>query len=260
MEKSHFYSNLSKLSELLTNYGTDLSNFMFGSKVYVEGIRESVSEVEKYCKRGMRILDLGCGTGLLSMQLSSLGFDVVGLDVEHDNPEKIEEFKKKKGLQFKIWKTLESNTLKFYFYDGLKLPFRSQSFDTVVAHAVIEHIPRKNLTYLLREIKRILKSGGTFFIFRTPRKQAYAEHLTRFLKMGGHDILMNENQLLLNLQKCGFKIICFKRTDMILGGLPGILQDVWNFFSPALLVIDKFLLKTPISNFAHHIQIVCQKV
>ena len=68
---------LDKFSKILQLNSSDLQTFFFHSKIYVEGIRESVSEVEKYLKRDARILDIGCGTGLISMLLADLGFSVV---------------------------------------------------------------------------------------------------------------------------------------------------------------------------------------
>jgi len=260
MGKDRFYSNREKFSKILIKHDTNLSTFLFDSQVYVEGIRESVSEVKKCCKPGSKILDLGCGTGFLAMQLASLGFRVRGIDVEHKNSEKIEEFKKKKGLQLKIWRALENDNLKLSFYDGLKLPFANRSMESVVAHAVIEHIPKANLPILVEEIRRVLKPGGLFFIFRTPRRQAYAEHLSKFLKLGSHEILMDEQKVAFLLETHGFKIISHQRTDMIIGCLPGKLQDIWNLLSPFLLKLDKLLLKTPLNYFAHYMRIVCLKV
>lgn len=258
MNKKHFYANLDRFSEILQDNSTNLQTFLFHSKVYVEGMRKSISIVEKCCKKGVRILDLGCGTGCLSMQLSTLGFYVKGIDVR-SNVEMIEEFKKKRGLQIEIWKALDSSNCRLRFYDGTTIPFNDQSFDAVIAHAVIEHIPAENLNPLLQEIQRVLKLKGYLFIFRSPRQQAYAEHVARILRMGAHNVLMNEYQVASMLEKNGFEVLCSQRTDVVFGVLPGKLQYVWNSLSPILAVIDELLLKTPISHFAHNMQIVCLK-
>lgn len=259
MNKKQFYSNLKQFEKILLDNSTSLQSFLFHSKGYVEGIRRSISETEKYCKLEANILDLGCGTGFSSMCLSSLGFYVYGIDTKVNNPEMIEELKKRRGLQDKIWRTLKSNNLKFCFYNGIKLPFDNKSFDAVVAHAVIEHIPINNVDLLLREIRRIFKKNGYFFIFRTPREQSYAECIARILHLGSHKVLIDERKLLFKLKKNGFKIVSIKRTDLFFWNLPGKFQYLWNFLSPTLLIIDQILLKTALNYFAHNIQIVCRR-
>jgi len=259
VNKRLFYSNLDKFSEILQMNATNLQAFFFHSKVYVEGIRKSISMVEKYCRKGTTILDLGCGTGFLSMQLASLGFYVEGIDVEPDNFETIKEFKKRRGLQIEIWKALENSNTGFQFYDGIKIPFGNQSFDDVVAHAVVEHIPVENINQLFQEISRVLKPCGYFLIFRTPRRQALIEHVARILRMGSHDVLMDESEIISMLKNNNFEVICFQRTDMVFGSLPGKLQCILNFLSPVLLIVDRLALRTPLSIIAHHMRIIARK-
>jgi SAM-dependent methyltransferase len=192
------------------------------------------------------------------MQLGSSGFRVDGLDVEH-NPETIEEFKKKDGLQTRIWRGLENVSTSFLFYEGVMLPFDDQCFDAVVAHAVVEHISPNVVSSLFQEIKRVLKPCGYFFLFRTPRKQALTEHMARTLHMGSHNKLMGEQELISMLTMNGFEVISFRRTDLVFGVLRGRMQNIWNLMSPALLMVDEMLLETPLSRLAHHMQVVCQK-
>jgi SAM-dependent methyltransferase len=258
LDKKLFYSNLDTFSDILMRRDTDLRAFLFNSQVYVEGIRKSLSLIENYCKRNSQILDLGCGTGFLSMQLASLDYHVDGVDVEH-TLETLEEFKKKKGLQNDVWKALENNSISLQFYNGTMLPFGNQSFDAVMAHAVVEHIPSNSINDVFQEIQRVLKPGGYFFIFRTPRNQAIMEYVARFMHLGSHEKLMGEQELISLLRENDFNVVSFRRTDMVFGVLPGKMQTAWNFLSPALLIIDEMLLKTLFSYFAHHIQIVCQK-
>lgn len=259
LDKKLFYANLCKFSNILMDHDTNLQAFIFNSQVYVEGIRRSLSQVENYCEKGSRILDLGCGTGFLSMQLASLGFCVYGVDVEHSS-ETIEEFTKKKDLQYEIWSALENSSTSLQFYNGIKLPFGNQCFDAVMAHAVVEHIPLNVISCVFQEIQRVLKPNGYFFIFRTPRKQAVMEYAARFMHLGSHKELMSEHALISLLKTNGFEVISFRRTDLVFGVLPGKMQNAWNFLSPALMRVDEALLETPFSYFAHHMQVVSRKL
>lgn len=56
----------------------------------------------------------------------------------------------------------------FVLFDGKKIPFEDNSFDTVISFQVIEHI--KDDKKYLEEISRVLNKGG-FFIFTTPNRE-----------------------------------------------------------------------------------------
>lgn len=72
-------------------------------------------------------MDLGCGTGFISMLLADLGFSVEGIDTKLNNSEMIEEFLKRKDLQTKIWKSIEdeNENIRFCFYNGIEIPFNN---------------------------------------------------------------------------------------------------------------------------------------
>jgi 2-polyprenyl-6-hydroxyphenyl methylase/3-demethylubiquinone-9 3-methyltransferase len=94
---------------------------------------------------GLRVLDLGCGKGRFARALSSRGADLIGLDL--------------------------SRTM-LAAADGLdrvqasvrRLPFRSSSFDAVLAVEVLEHIEPRSLAGVLAEARRVLRPGGRFVI------------------------------------------------------------------------------------------------
>ena len=53
----------------------------------------------------------------------------------------------------------------FRHFDGLTIPFAAGSFDIALASCVFHHIPHTEHVGLLREIRRVLKPGGTLFVF-----------------------------------------------------------------------------------------------
>lgn len=116
-----------------------------------------VKLINKYKKNG-QILDAGCGTGLI---LRHLPKGSIGVDI---NPRNIPKAKKH-APHAKVIKA-----------DVEKLPFRDETFSTIVCTEVIEHQP--NPVPTIKEFKRVLKKGGVF-IGSTPSRSPI--WLLRFL-------------------------------------------------------------------------------
>ena len=53
----------------------------------------------------------------------------------------------------------------YHRFDGRRLPFDANSFDLVFAACVFHHIPAEEHVALFREIRRVLRRGGIFFVF-----------------------------------------------------------------------------------------------
>jgi len=108
-----------------------------------EGLREKVVEIcKKYLDEGSLVLDLGCGYGILSDFLRKEGYNCIGLDIDKGKCKAT----RKKGV-----KTICSDL-------NIGIPIKSSSVDAVVGVEVIEHL--ENPWNTLREVKRVLKSGG----------------------------------------------------------------------------------------------------
>ena len=93
-------------------------------------------------KPGERILDLGCGDGVLTKKLADLGCKVVAVD---SSPAQIEAAKKL-GLDARV-------------LSGEELPFDGE-FDAVFSNAVLHWIKRADPT--IASVYRALKAGGRF--------------------------------------------------------------------------------------------------
>ena len=94
-----------------------------------------------------RILDFGCGSGDIAMNLADAGFTVTGFDL---SAQMIEEARSADAQQRVTWMTRSAS--------GDALPFDDTSFDAVITSSVLEYVPALDAT--LREFVRILRPGG----------------------------------------------------------------------------------------------------
>lgn len=125
-------------------------------------------------QKGQRVLDLGYGCGILFYELRDRFSELNGMELRSDG-----------NL---IKKTLAAAGIKASLTNGnlFHLPYKEASFDCVVAMSVLEHI--SDLGQPLREIKRVLKKGGSF-ICGFPTKNFYMHQffkLMRFDDEKGH--------------------------------------------------------------------------
>lgn len=103
-------------------------------------------------KPGVRILEIGSGTGSLLSRLRADGYDAVGVDV---NARLLDEARRWHG------------DLPVQQVEGTALPFPDGSFDIVMSFDVFEHIPDSDAH--LREVRRVLRNGGSYLV-QTPNK------------------------------------------------------------------------------------------
>ena len=97
---------------------------------------------------GMKVLDLGCGTGGFTKKFLGKGLDLYGMDI---SPKCIE-FAQKKHPE-----------IHFCTGDIEQTPYKENSFDVVLLSGVLHHFP--DFSGALKESYRILKKGGALLAF-----------------------------------------------------------------------------------------------
>lgn len=99
--------------------------------------------------RGLRALDVGCGTGRWSRLLSARGALTTGIDLQAESLR--ENQRRLPGCRF-----VEMSADKLAFSPG--------SFDLANSVTVIQHVPYEAQVEALREIRRVLVKGGHFIM------------------------------------------------------------------------------------------------
>ncbi|MDD3461617.1 MAG: class I SAM-dependent methyltransferase [Mesotoga sp.] len=134
-------------------------------------------------KQNIKILDIGCGTGIVLKKLEKIGA-CYGIDIS----EEAILFCKKRKLK-NVYKANAEN-----------LPFINESFDLITVLDVLEHI--KNPQNVLNEINRILKNDGIAIITVPAFKFLWSSHD----KMLHHITRYDKSELFKVLKTCNFNI------------------------------------------------------
>jgi 2-polyprenyl-6-hydroxyphenyl methylase/3-demethylubiquinone-9 3-methyltransferase len=130
---------------------------------------------------GLRILDIGCGGGLLSEPMARLGAEVVGADAAERNIPVAQVHAEQSGLE-----------IDYRFTTAEAMAEAGEQFDVVLNMEVVEHVADP-LSYLTA-CQQLLKPGGLMVcstINRNPKSFMVAivgaEHVMRWLPKGTHE-------------------------------------------------------------------------
>jgi 2-polyprenyl-6-hydroxyphenyl methylase/3-demethylubiquinone-9 3-methyltransferase len=131
--------------------------------------------------KGLRVLDIGCGGGLLSIPMARLGAEVVGVDASERNIEVA-----------KIAAQKQNVSVDFRASSAENLASSGEKFDIILNMEVVEHVA--DVPAFLGACAAMLKTKGTMFIAtinRTPKSYIFAivgaEYVLRLLPRGTHD-------------------------------------------------------------------------
>ena len=168
--------------------------------------------------KGLRLLDIGCGGGLLSEPMARMGADVVGADASQTNVEIARIHAEQSGLAIDYRaETAES------------LADAKERFDIILNMEVVEHVADVDL--FLSSCAGMVKPGGLMFVAtinRTLKALALAivgaEYVLRWLPRGTHQYekLVRPDEIETPLAASGMAVV--DRTGVFYSPL----SDSWN--------------------------------
>ena len=128
----------------------------------------------------VKILDIGCGGGLLSEPMSRLGAEVIGIDASNKNINVAKLHAKKNNLDIKyICSSPENLNTKI-------------KFDVILNMEIIEHV--EDVKIFLNSCSKLLKKNGIMFVAtlnKTLKSYLFAiigaEYILRWLPIGTHE-------------------------------------------------------------------------
>jgi 2-polyprenyl-6-hydroxyphenyl methylase / 3-demethylubiquinone-9 3-methyltransferase len=154
------------------------------------------------CLKGLRVLDIGCGGGILSEPLSRLGADIVGVDPAAENIEIARAHADEQEL-----------AIDYRAGTAEELAEANERFDVVLAMEVVEHVA--DISLFVSTCAAMVKPGGLMIaatLNRTLKSFALAivgaEYVLRWLPRGTHqwDKFVTPRELETAIENSGLRV------------------------------------------------------
>ena len=130
--------------------------------------------------KDIKILDIGCGGGLLSEPMCRLGAKVTGIDASDKNIKVAKLHSKKSNLQIN------------YFCSSPEKFKAKDKFDVILNMEIVEHV--EDVNFFLKSCSKLLKKDGIMFVAtlnKTLKSYIFAivgaEYILRWLPIGTHE-------------------------------------------------------------------------
>lgn len=192
-------------------------------------------------KNPKNVLDVGSGAGTIGLYLSSLGYNVVGLDISKLAVDQANISAKYLGLQ----------SISKYFNTDIANFSIKEKFDVIICFEVLEHL--ENDEFVLKKLKEMLTSKGQL-IFSVPLSSAPLTRMKlarKFDRNVGHLRRYSERDIKMKIGKVGLYIEKIVKTE-------GIIRNSLYVF-PTVGFIIKFI-RGYIADFATFLDDISGKI
>ena len=158
---------------------------------------------------GLRVLDVGCGGGILSEALAERGASVLGIDLAESALQAAEAHRAGQAVEYRLESSRETAA-------------RGEMFDVVTCMEMLEHVA--DPAAVLRDIHALLKPGGWAFFstinrtFKARLGAVYAaEYLLRLVPQGTHqyDWFIKPAELSRMAERAGLAPVAFCGMDYL---------------------------------------------
>ena len=167
--------------------------------------------------RNIKILDIGCGGGLLSEPMCRLGAKVTAIDAS------------KKNIEIAKLHAIKNNLKINYICTSPEKLIVKDQFDVILNMEIVEHV--KDIEFFLKSCSRLLKKNGIMFVAtlnKTLKSYLFAivgaEYILRWLPIGTHEWekFVNPDDLVNILKKYDLKL------DSLDGMKFNLIRDEWK--------------------------------
>lgn len=117
---------------------------------------KAYDRLTSYIKSGQKVLDIGCGTGALSLRAALKGANVKGIDVNLQ----MLEIAQKRANKTNVTQNVEFCEMGVAELDSEK----SENYDLVMSGLCFSELTEDELRYTMKEVKRILKPRGILLV------------------------------------------------------------------------------------------------
>ncbi len=187
-----------------------------------------------YGKNECRILDIGCGGGLLANELARASHVVTGIDLSQSSLDQA----KKRDV---------SQCVEYIYCNAEKIPFGDETFDVICAMDFLEHV--ENPKIIIQEVGRLLKPEGLFFFHTFNRNLLSYLLVIKCVEWLVPNVPYNMHVYNLFIRPDELKNMCLK-SGLKMKSIQGLMPDIksagfWKSFIQRKICSDFRFVFTP---------------